>query len=110
MKFFKYLLFFLFITSFSGFAQQFRFKTTQMTVLEKDNKNNWGKWSTPEKTEMFVTLDYDKDKIVIYSREIQQERILYKAKKYQRSWQGSRTLLLGEISCKERTILHSGYW
>ena len=46
----------------------------------------------------------------IYSREIQQERILYKAKKYQRSWQGSRTLLLGEISCKERTILHSGYW
>ncbi len=46
----------------------------------------------------------------IYSREIQQERILYKAKKYQRSWQGSRTLLLGGISCKERTILHSGYW
>ena len=46
----------------------------------------------------------------IYSKEIQQEGILYKAKKYQRSWQGSRTLLLGEISCKERTILHSGYW
>lgn len=46
----------------------------------------------------------------IYSRKIQQERILYKAKKYQRSWQGSRTLLLGEISCKERMILHSGYW
>lgn len=32
------------------------------------------------------------------------------SKKYQRSWQGSRTLLLGERSCKERTILHSGYW
>lgn len=76
MKFFKYILFFLFITSFSGFAQQFRFKTTQMTVLEKDNKNNWGKWSTPEKTEMYVTLDYDKDKIVIYSREIQHYTIV----------------------------------
>ena len=76
MKFFKYLLFFLFITSFSSFAQQFRFKTTQMTVLEKDNKNNWGKWSTPEKTEMYVTLDYDKDKIVIYSREIQHYTIV----------------------------------
>ena len=76
MKFFKYVLFFLFITSFSSFAQQFRFKTTQMTVLEKDNKNNWGEWSTPEKTEMYVTLDYDKDKIVIYSREIQHYTIV----------------------------------
>jgi hypothetical protein len=47
-----------------------------MTVLEKDNNNNWGKWSTPEKTEMFVTLDYDKNKIVIYSREIQHYTIV----------------------------------
>jgi hypothetical protein len=76
MNFLKYVLFFLFITSFSSFAQQFRFKTTQMTVLEKDNNNNWGKWSTPEKTEMFVTLDYDKNKIVIYSREIQHYTIV----------------------------------
>ena len=44
--------------------------------IKKDNKNNWGKWSTPEKTEMYVTLDYDKDKIVIYSREIQHYTIV----------------------------------
>ena len=61
MKFLKYLLFFLFITSFSSYAQQFRFKTTSLTVLEKDKKNVWGKWSKPEKTAMMVTLDYDKN-------------------------------------------------
>jgi len=76
MKFFKYALFFLFITSISSFAQQFRFKTTQLTVLEKDTKNKWKKWSKPEKTELFVTLDYDKDKIIIYSREIQHYTIV----------------------------------
>lgn len=45
-------------------------------MLEKDNKDNWGKWSKPEPTEMFVTLDYNKDKIVIYSREIQHYKIV----------------------------------
>jgi len=70
MKSLKYLLFFLFIFSFASHAQQFRFKTTALTVLEKDNKGNWGKWSKPEATELYVTLDYDKNKIVIYSREV----------------------------------------
>ena len=76
MKSLKYLLFFLFLFSFSSHAQQFRFKTTSLTVLEKDNKGKWGKWSKPEATELFVTLDYDKNKIVIYSREIQHYTIV----------------------------------
>ena len=81
MKFLKYLLFFLFITSFSSYAQQFRFKTTSLTVLEKDKKNVWGKWSKPEKTAMMVTLDYDKNKIIIYSREIQHYKFVEYLKK-----------------------------
>ncbi len=76
MKSIKYLLFFLFIVSFASYAQQFRFKTTALTVLEKDSKGNWGKWSKPEATALFVTLDYDKNKIVIYSREIQHYTIV----------------------------------
>ena len=76
MKFAKFIIVILVLLSFSGYAQQFRFKTTQMTVLEKDNKNKWGKWSKPEKTAMVVTLDYDKNKIVIYSREIQHYTIV----------------------------------
>ena len=76
MKSLKYLLFFIFLFSFASHAQQFRFKTTALSVLEKDNKGNWGKWSKPEATELFVTLDYDKNKIVIYSREIQHYTIV----------------------------------
>ena len=76
MKFFKLFLFLLFITSFSSIAQQFRFKTTALSVLEKDSKNKWGKWSKPQKSEMYVTLDYDKNKIIIYSREIQHYAIV----------------------------------
>ena len=70
MRFLKYLLFLLFLTSFSSYAQQFRFKTTSLTVLEKDKKNVWGKWSKPQKTAMMVTLDYEKNKIGIYSGEV----------------------------------------
>lgn len=76
MKTIKFLFFFLCIISFAGHAQQFRFKTTALTVLEKDTKGNWGKWSKPEPTALFVTLDYDKNKIVIYSREIQHYTIV----------------------------------
>ena len=76
MRFLKYLLFLLFLTSFSSYAQQFRFKTTSLTVLEKDKKNVWGKWSKPQKTAMMVTLVYEKNKIVIYSREIQHYKIV----------------------------------
>ena len=76
MRFLKYLLFLLFLTSFSSYAQQFRFKTTSLTFLEKDKKNVWGKWSKPQKTAMMVTLDYEKNKIVIYSREIQHYKIV----------------------------------
>ena len=76
MRFLKYLLFLLFLTSFSSYAQQFRFKTTSLTVLEKDKKNVWGKWKKKKKTAMMVTLDYEKNKIVIYSREIQHYKIV----------------------------------
>ncbi len=76
MKSIKYLLFFLFICTFTSHAQQFRFKTTALTVLEKDTKGDWGKWSKPETTALYVTLDYDKNKIVIYSREIQHYTIV----------------------------------
>lgn len=76
MKSLYYLLFLFVLTSLTTVAQQFRFKTTSLTVLEKNNKNDWGKWSKPESTELYVTLDYEKNKIVIYSREIQHYSIV----------------------------------
>jgi len=77
MKYFKYVIIVFFLLGITtSHAQLFRFKTKTLSVLEKDSKNKWGKWSKPEPTEMIVTLDYDKNKIVIYSREVQHYKIL----------------------------------
>lgn len=77
MKVLKYLVVLFVLTTFSLQAQQFRFETTSLTVLEREGRlNEWGKWSKPLETNLFITLDFDKDKIVVYSREIQHYRIL----------------------------------
>lgn len=77
MKAFRYFVFLFLLASASVFAQQFKFKTTSLTVLERGGKyNEWGKWSTPMETQLFVSLDFDKSKLVVYSREIQHYRIL----------------------------------
>lgn len=58
-------------------AQSFKFKTTSLTVLERGGKyNEWDKWSVPLETQLYITLDLTKDKIIVYSREIQHYRIL----------------------------------
>ncbi|VXC29847.1 conserved exported hypothetical protein [Flavobacterium sp. 9AF] len=71
MKLFKIItLLSLFSVGFT-FSQQFNFQTTTLTILQKDTKGKWGKWSTPEKVKIIVKLDYDKNKIIIYSNVIQ---------------------------------------
>ena len=65
------------LSSATFYAQQFKFKTTSLTVLERGGRfNEWGKWSEPLETQLFISLDFDKEKIVVYSREIQHYRIL----------------------------------
>ena len=66
MKLFKFLVWIAFFTLSVVNAQQFNFQTTSLSVLQKDKKGNWGKWSTPEKVNVIVKLDYDKNKIIIY--------------------------------------------
>ncbi|BCY29543.1 hypothetical protein [Flavobacterium okayamense] len=77
MRILRYFVFLFLIASASAFAQQFKFKTTSLTVLERGGKfNEWGKWSEPLETQLFVTLDFDKNRIVVYSREIQHYKII----------------------------------
>jgi hypothetical protein len=76
MRLVKYLVVFIFFFGTVTYAQQFKFKTTNVSVLQKDAKGKWGKWSKPTPTEIIVSLDYDKDKIVIYSSEIQHYKVL----------------------------------
>lgn len=77
MKFFRLLIALFLFSSATFYAQQFKFKTTSLTVLERGGRfNEWGKWSEPLETQLFISLDFDKEKIVVYSREIQHYRIL----------------------------------
>ena len=77
MRILRYFVFLFLIASAGAFAQQFKFKTTSLTVLERGGRmNEWGKWSEPEPTQLFISLDFDKDKIVVYSRDIQHYRII----------------------------------
>ncbi|MDK2770837.1 MAG: hypothetical protein KYX68_01215 [Flavobacterium sp.] len=77
MKFFRLLIALFMLSSATFYAQQFKFKTTSLTVLERGGRNNeWGKWSEPLDTQLYIALDFDKSKIIVYSREIQHYRIL----------------------------------
>ena len=44
--------------------------------MEKDEKGNWGKWSDLQDASIVVTLDTKKDRIVVYSQELQLYRIV----------------------------------
>lgn len=71
MKLFKYVALLTFFIVGVANAQQFNFQTTSFSILKKNQKGQWGKWSTPQKAATIVKLDYNKDKIIIYSNEIQ---------------------------------------
>jgi|SRR6478672_665658 len=57
-------------------AQVYRFKTTGFSVLEKNEKGKWGNWSDLQKTELIITLDTNKNRIIVYSQEIQLYKIV----------------------------------
>ena len=52
-------------------SQTYKFMTTGFSVLERNPKGDWDKWSDLEKVSLLITLDTDKNRIVVYSREIQ---------------------------------------
>jgi len=72
-------LFFLICGMSQSNAQTYKFLTTGFSVLEKDEKGNWGNWSDLQDASLVVTLDTKKDRIIVYSQEIQ----LYKIVEYQ---------------------------
>ena len=81
MKKIKIIVLFLFLViSFQKLeAQVYKYLATGFSVLEKDEKDNWGKWSDYQTTNMMIALDLDKRRIVVYSKEIQ----FYNIEKFQ---------------------------
>ena len=61
-------------------SQVYKYQTTGFSVLEKGPNGKWGKWSDLEKVNLLVSLDTDKNRIIVYSREIQ----IYSIMKYEK--------------------------
>ncbi len=53
------------------YAQSYKFRTSGYSVLEKNERGKWGKWSDLELVNVLVVLDTDKNRIVVNSQETQ---------------------------------------
>lgn len=90
------LLFFLGLGMQQSFGQTYRFKTSGFSVLEKNEKGKWGKWSDLSLVNITVTLDTDKNRILVYSQNIQ----LYEILTYQPESESESDLVYSFI-CKD---------
>ncbi|WP_395049698.1 hypothetical protein [Flavobacterium sp.] len=54
-----------------SYGQTYKFSTSSLSVLEKNQKGNWGKWSDLKLVNILVKLDTDKSRIIVYSEAIQ---------------------------------------
>lgn len=54
-----------------SYSQSYRFRTSGLSFLEKNDKGKWGEWSKLDLINLSVILDTDKNRIVVYSQEIQ---------------------------------------
>jgi hypothetical protein len=54
-----------------SYGQTYKFKTSGLSVLDKDQRGKWGKWSDLKLVNILVSLDTDKSRIIVYSEVIQ---------------------------------------
>jgi hypothetical protein len=54
-----------------SYSQTYKFKTSGFSVMKKDQKGKWGKWSDLNLVNILVKLDTDKSRIIVYSEIIQ---------------------------------------
>ncbi|MFA9190054.1 hypothetical protein AAGV28_01620 [Flavobacterium sp. FZUC8N2.13] len=96
IKCFYISLLFLGIGIQQSYSQSYKFRTSGVSVLEKNDKGKWGKWSDLKLANLAVTLDTDKNRIVVYSQNIQ----LYEILSYQPE-SDSETDLVYSFICKD---------
>ena len=65
------ILLFLALGLNQSYGQTYKFKTSGLSVMQKDQKGKWGKWSDLSLVNILVKLDTDKSRIVVYSEIIQ---------------------------------------
>src|SRR3970040_2715039 len=65
------VLLFLGVGLQQSYGQNYKFKTSGFSVLEKNEKGKWGKWSDLKLVNLLISLDTDKNRIVVYSQVIE---------------------------------------
>ena len=90
------LLFFLVVGLQHSYGQVYKFKTSGFSVLEKNEKGKWGKWSDLNLVNIVVSLETNKNRIVVYSNIIQ----LFEIIDYQ-TIEENDTDIVYSFSCKD---------
>ena len=80
----------------TSYSQVYKFQTTGYSVMEKNDKGKWGKWSDLQKVDLVVKLDTEKNRIIVYSQEIQ----LYDILSYEPK-EESESDLIYPFTCKD---------
>jgi hypothetical protein len=78
------------------YGQVYKFKTSGFSVLEKNERGKWGNWSELELVNVLVSLDTNKNRIVVYSQVIQ----LFEIIEYQ-STEENDTDIVYSFTCKD---------
>ena len=74
----------------------YKFIATGFSVMEKTPGGSWGQWSELQPLNIIVTLDTDKNRIVVYSKEIQ----LYEIQNYEQKQENDEDLIY-PFSCSD---------
>ncbi|MNX86867.1 hypothetical protein D3C86_1187690 [compost metagenome] len=90
------LLLFLGLGIQNSYSQVYKFKTSGFSVLEKNEKGKWGEWSDLDLVNIVVSLDTDKNRIVVYSQIIQ----LFEIVEYQSRTEND-TDIVYSFTCKD---------
>lgn len=73
MKKIQFLIIALFLIGLNQktIAQKYDYRAISLSVMDRDEKGNWSKWSDFKKSDIIITLDANKDRFIVYSRDIQ---------------------------------------
>jgi hypothetical protein len=61
----------LLIFTSSAFGQVYKMRSTSLSSKYKINNYRWSDWSEAEEASILMTIDMNKDRIIIYSKETQ---------------------------------------
>ncbi|MFA9194640.1 hypothetical protein AAGV33_09475 [Flavobacterium sp. FBOR7N2.3] len=96
IKCFYISLLFLGIGIQQSYSQTYKFRTSGVSVLEKNENGKWGKWSDLSLVNILVSLDTDKNRLVVYCQNIQ----LYQIVVYQPESESENDLVYS-FTCKD---------